>query len=127
MPNPTILSAVGDEDRSIKQATWALTTADPTGTAVEWPEYGDRTWSVSVGVAGGSILQIQGSNTNVEADFVVLSSAAGGTDLNFVVATAQCESSIEAPRFARAKLVTPGAGATVTVTLIARRGSGMRQ
>lgn len=125
MPNPTILSAVGDEDRSVRKATWALTTADPTGTAVEWPEYGDRTWAIAVGTAGGATCEIQGCNTNVEADFVVLSNAAGGTALTFTTQP-QCESSIEAPQFARPKLTAVGAGAVWTVSLIARRGSGMR-
>lgn len=126
MPNPTILSALGDEDRSVRMATWALTTADPTGTAVEWPEYSDRTWSVAVGTAGGATMEIQGSNTNVEADFVVLSNAAGGAALSMTTQP-QCESSIEAPRFTRPKLTVVGAAAVWTVTLIARRGSGMRQ
>jgi len=126
MPNPVIVNAVGGEDGSVRQATWILTTADPTGIAVEWPEYGDRTWSIAVGTAGGATCEIQGSNTNVEADFVVLSNAAAGTALTFTTQP-QCESSIEAPRYARAKLTAVGAGAVFTVTLIARRGSGMRQ
>ena len=125
MPNPTILSAVGDEDRSVREATWVLTTADPIGTPVQWPEYGDRTWAVAVGTAGAATLEIQGANTNVEADFVVLSNAAGGTALSFTTQP-QCESSIEAPRFARPKLTVVGVGAVWTVVLIARRGSGMR-
>lgn len=125
MPNPTILSAIGEEDRSVRQANWDLTTADPIGTAVEWPEYGDRTWSVSVTTAGGATMEIQGSNTNVEADFVVLSNAAGGAALTFT-AGPQCESSIEAPRYTRAKLTVVGVAAVWKVTLIARRGSGMR-
>lgn len=125
MADPTIVMAVGDEDLSIRQATWILTTADPTGIAVGWPEYGDRTWSVTASAVGAATLEIQGSNNNVEAQFVALSNAAGGTALSYT-AVPKCAATIEAPRYCRPKLTAVGAGATWTITLIARRGSSLR-
>jgi len=124
MAAPTIIMAIADEDLSVRQATWVLTTADPTGIAVQWPEYGDRTWSVT-GTVGAATLEIQGANNNVEAEFVVLSNAAAGTALTYT-AVPKCAASIEAPRYCRPKLTAIGAGATWTITLIARRGSGVR-
>ena len=124
MADPALVSIVGNGDGSIAIWTWTLTTADPTGTAVEIPEYADKTWSFS-GTLGAAVGAIQGANVNTDAVFAAQSNAAGGTALT-VNALPACIAMIENPRFVRPKLTTVGSGATWTVTLCARRANPMR-
>jgi len=122
--NPTITRVVGEEAGDLFLATWVLTTADTTGLAIEMPAWPDRTISMK-GTIGAAVMSWEGSNTNVDADFATLSNAAGGTALT-MAAVPQCKAVIENPRFQRPKLTTPGAGATLTVTVLCRRATPMR-
>lgn len=120
----TVTPAAGlDQDRSIMVVTWVLTTADPTGDAYQIPEWIDKTWSAT-GTFGGATVEVQGSNTLPDADFIVMSNAAGGAILTFTALG--CKTMIEGPRYVRPKLTTVGAGASITVTLCARRANPMR-
>lgn len=127
MSSPTFTSQIGSCDGSVGMWTWLLTTADPTGDAVEMPEWADRTWQFgkSGDTLGGSVMTVQGANTNTDADFFGLSNAAGAAALTFN-AIPSVKTVIELPRFMRPKLTTPGAGASVTVILVARRANPMR-
>lgn len=136
--NPIVSANAGEGDGSIRRASWALTTANNIGNAVKWPEHGDRTWSFTVGTAGGAVLELQGANAPdsaapndgtvpADGDYAALSNAAGGAALTFTLTSApKCIASIEAAEFTRPKLTTAGTATVVTVTLIARRGNPMR-
>lgn len=126
MAAPTISLRAGTYDGSLYVATWTLTTADPTGTAVEIPEWIDRTWQVGISTDtfGGATCTIQGCNTNTDADFVGLSNAAGATAATF--AALGVKTIIEGTRYMRPKLTAVGAGATINVILLARRANPLR-
>lgn len=125
---PAVLNAIGREDGSILMYTWILTTADVDGAPVEWPEWADMTWVVgrNSDTFGGATCAIQGSNINShDGDFVNLDSASGGAAAT--ATTLKSMTTIQNPRYVRPKLTTAGTGATITVTLLLRRATGMRQ
>lgn len=101
--------------------TWVLTTADPTGDAVgaEISQHTDLCWHAT-GTWGGATAAIQGSNTNTDGLFGAVTNAAGAAAITWTADGAP-KQQIEKPLFVRPKLTTVGVGATVTVTLFARR------
>lgn len=103
------------------QYVWPITTANPDGTPIEWVQWADRCFTAS-GTWGGATLTIQGSNDGVV--WLPLSNAAGGTAATFTADG--LKSIIELPRYVRPNLTVAGAGATVTVTLLARRQQPLR-
>lgn len=125
MADATVTRKLGEYDMSLFLATWTLTTADPTGTAVEIPEWADRTWQVGTGAEsfGGGTVAIEGCHSNVDGDFKTLSNAAGATPTTFTAVGVKTV--IELTRYMRPK-ITGSAGASVTVTLMARRANPMR-
>ncbi len=118
--SPLIVRDVSDADQSTFKATWVLTTANPIGIAIEMPEWPDKTWTTTLGTVGGSVLEIQGSNTNVEVDFKVMLNAADGTVMSVATPPAILLQA-ENPLFCRPKLTTIGSGATQTVTVVGHR------
>jgi hypothetical protein len=122
MADPVLNTKLGEQDGSVKVFTWTLTSADPTGTAVELPEWADRTIQMS-GTWGTATGAVQGSNDNTT--FFALNNAAGATTLGGKTADFLA-TIIELPRYLRPNLTTPGAGATITATLIIRRANPMR-
>ena len=117
---------VGQGDGSVQIWTWDLTTAEPIGTAVQVPEYADRTWSVKSASTGGATLKLEGSNTDVTADYAPMHDAAVPANTSWT-GVPQCIATVENPRYARPNLTTVGSGATWTVTLCARRANPLRQ
>ena len=118
---PTHNKDVGSGDGSAVTFTWALTTANTDGAPIEWVEWADRTFTAT-GTWGGATLTIEGSGDGTT--WVALNNAAGGT-----AATATANKGmaiIEIPRYVRPNLTTPGTGATITVTLTARRANPLR-
>lgn len=112
----------GSQDGSVMRVTWALTSSNPDGAPIPFAEYSDRTVVVS-GTWGGATLELQGSNELTPTTFVQLNSAAGSA------ATATTNKAIqvlEVPLYFRPNLTVVGAGASITVTLIARRATPMR-
>lgn len=121
--NGTASFDVGSGDRSVVQFTWTLTSTNADGAAFDFAEHADVTW-VATGTWGGATLKIQGSADNSTFVTTGLSNAAGGAE-----ATASADkvfTIIERPRFIRPILTTVGAGATITVTALARRATPMR-
>ena len=121
--NGTPSRDVGTGDGSIMQFTWALTSANADGAGFEFSEHADVTWTVT-GTWGGATLKVQGSADNTTYVTTGLSNAAGGAE-----ATASADkvfTVIERPRYMRPILTTVGAGATLTVTAIARRANPLR-
>lgn len=118
---PTFSRDVSGRDDSVLLVTWALTSTNTDGSPMEFVEWADRTWQ-AVGTWGGATLTFQGSNDG--ANWFSLTNAAGGAaatlSANGGLAT------IGLPRYVRPSLTTPGVGATVTVTVCARRATPMR-
>jgi hypothetical protein len=117
-----VVTDIGEQDRSVRQYTWTLTSADPTGLPIELPEWLDRTMQMS-GTWGTATGAVQGSNDN--ATYFALNNAAGATTLGSKVADFLA-TVIEGPRYMRPNLTTPGAGATITAVLTVRRANPMR-
>lgn len=97
--------------------TWALTTADPTGDPIDgrYAEWADRT-AYFLGTWGGATAIIEGGDGTtyvplVDPQGTAISKTADGIELI-----------TEVPEFARPRLSAVGAGATITCTVIARRG-----
>lgn len=115
------LTKVGDQDDAAILLSWALTTANTDGSPVEWTQWADRCFT-AFGTWGGATLTIQGSNDGT--NWFTLSNAAGATGATFTADGGK--SIIELPRYVRPNLTTPGAGATVSVQLLARRQQPLR-
>lgn len=115
------LTKVGDQDDAAILLSWALTTTNTDGAPLEWTQWADRCFQ-AVGTWGGATLTIQGSNDGT--NWAPLSNAAGGTAATFTADGAK--SIIELPRYVRPNLTTPGTGASVAVTLLARRAQPLR-
>lgn len=114
----------GMQDGSLARFTWNLTTADPTGTQVEWPEWSDVTWHITNTTWGGATLALQGSNDGT--NWFTLNNAAGGTALTFTTGTNAGATSLETPLYIRPALTVVGVGAVVRVILLRRRQTRMR-
>lgn len=101
--------------------TWVLTSTDTTGKAVgpEISQHTDRCWQAT-GTWGGATAAVQGSNTDTDALYAAISNASGGAAITWS-ADGACKNQIESALYVRPKLTTAGAGASVTVTLFARR------
>lgn len=123
---PTITRQIADGDGSIISAIWVLTTADTTGVAISMPEWIDRTWHIK-GTQGSSVMDIQTAGSDTDADFVGVRGSAGGLAASYLTALPGVVKTDECSLFMRPKLTTAGTGASVTVTLIARRVTGLRQ
>lgn len=115
------LTRVGDQDDAAILLSWALTTANTDGAPMEWTQWADRCFQ-AVGTWGGATLTIQGSNDGT--NWFTLSNAAGATAATFTADGGKAI--IELPRYVRPNLTTPGTGATVTVSLLARRAQPLR-
>lgn len=123
---PTLVSTVAQGgDGSIIVWQWVLTTADPIGLAVYLPEWADRTWSIVTAAAGAATIKLEGSNTDVTANFATMHDAAIPATSSWTTGP-QCVTTVENPLYVRPNLTTVGVGATWTVTLCARRANPMR-
>jgi hypothetical protein len=118
---PSYTNLAGSNDGTIKLYTWNLTTATPDGAPMEQTEWADRTWQAT-GSFGGATLAIQGSNDGV--NWFPMTNAAGGTAIGLTAAGGAA--TVELPRFTRPNLTTVGVGATVAVTVCARRATPLR-
>lgn len=131
MADPVITRQISGGDMSLIQVTWVLTTADPKGTGFEGPEWADRTWQFGKtgDTLGGAVGSVQGAHNDVDGDYSTLSNAAGATPLTFNAlppTTGAVKTVLELTRFMRPNLTTPGAGASITVVMVARRANPMR-
>lgn len=128
MADPTITRQVGNADMSEMLITWNLTTADPIGTPIQYPEFADRTWQfgTAANTLGGSVGAVQGSNTGIAADMATLSDAAGGIALTWNALAQRPKTTIELPLYMGPALTTVGVGAIITVTCLARRATPVR-
>lgn len=105
--------------------TWVLTTADPVGDRVAYPNAPDKSVQFD-GTFGTATVALEGSNkpdpTSADgADWFPLTDPQG----NAISKTAAGgEAVIEAVRWVRPRLTTPGAGATINVYLFSRRNIG---
>lgn len=118
---------VGDGYNGSILFTWVLTTADPTGTPVgpEIAQHTDLAWQAT-GTWGGATAAVQGSNTNTDALYAAVTNASGGTAITWT-ADGAVKQQLEKPAFSRPKLTAVGVGASVTVTLFARRNPFSRR
>lgn len=105
------------DDDKLVLVTWDLTTADTTGEAVAWAEWADRSIAFT-GTWGGATAALEGSNDG--STWIALADPQGTA----ISKTANAiEAVLELTRFVRAKLTTAGAGATVSATLLMRKGA----
>ena len=127
--NPVYNNTLEEEDRSVKNMVWSLTSANSDGYPAELPSFGIMTWQY-YGAWGTATLQLEGSN-----DAIAKSNPAAATWFPLTriypgtAATATANGGVstnENPRFVRPNLSIPGAGATLTVSLVAIRGTPVR-
>lgn len=98
--------------------TWALTTADPIGTAVAYPDYADRTVQFASSSWGAATAALEGSLDGGTTWFV-LTDPQG----NAISKTANAGEAVsEAVPLIRAQLTVVGAGAVVSAILYLRKG-----
>lgn len=109
---------VNGDRPEVRLVTWVLTTADPTGNAVSFPQHADICWQ-AIGTFGGATVAAQGSNTDVDADFCPMTNVSGGAAATFTALG--IKQTIERPLFVRPKLTTVGVGASITVTAMLRK------
>lgn len=108
----TIVNA-GD-GAALRHASWAALAAGDDGTAIELPNWPDRSVQIR-GTFGGTTITIQGSNEATPTTWATLTQP-GGAPLSFTAAgLAQV---VEITRWIR-PLSTGGAGVAVTVEMIA--------
>jgi hypothetical protein len=118
-----VRTLIGAEDGSAIMFTWTLTTGNPDGEPVSIPEWFDRTWH-AYGTLGAATMQVEGSGD--KTNWAPCNNAAGGAVIS-ITSLPKIISNIENSRWIRPNLSTPGAGASWTVILTARRQNPMRQ
>lgn len=109
-----------DLSRGVDQVykfTWALTSADATGEAIDgrYGEWADRT-TYFLGTWGGATAVIEGGDGSTYVPLVDPQGTAISKTVDAI------EVITEIPEFTRPRLSVAGAGATITCTVIARRG-----
>lgn len=112
--NPTITAINGSPD--MKKIVWVLTSTNADGAPLgaNFVDYSERT-VYFLGTWGGATAVLQGGDGST---YLPLTDPQG----NAISKTADgIEAVSEVPEFVRPNLTTPGTGATVTVTMIARR------
>ena len=114
MSNATI-STVSQQDNSAVSASWTLTTADHTGSAIEFSEWSDKSIHVS-GTWGGATCILEGSNDGV--DWQGLKNQAS-TAITF--SSSGIMQVLETTRYVRPRLSVAGSGASVSVKLLINR------
>jgi len=103
-------------DDSVVMAVWALTTADHTGDALSWCDWADRSVTFT-GTWGGATAALEGSNDG--STWVALADPQGTA----ITRTSNgIEAVLELTRYVRARLTTVGVGATVSATILMRKG-----
>jgi hypothetical protein len=120
--NPTFDALIEEQDRSIKKATWNLTTANNDGAPLELPSFAAQTWQAVGGPWGSATLSLEGSNdkvnwfplTRIYPGNAATFTADGGVSTN------------ENPQYVRPRLSTVGTGAAIAVTLVAVRSTPVR-
>lgn len=124
---PTFINTIGDEDRSVYMVSWVLTTANPDGLPIQFPEYADRTWHglFTGDAAGGATWRVEGSNNGI--DWLPVKNAANGANNIEGVGVTAMGTAIENPRYMRPNLSVVGAGASITVSCCVRRANPVRQ
>lgn len=115
--DPTVSKLSSDPE--VILFSWTLTSAAATGTAMRFPQHADLTWH-AIGTWGGATAAVQGSNRDTDAEYGALTNVSGGAAVTWTADGAP-KTTIERPLFCRPKLTTPGAGATVVVTCLARK------
>lgn len=113
--NPTITDLSGDGQ--VIKATWALTSSNRDGAplGIKYASHADRT-VYFLGTWGGATAAVEGGDGST---YVALTDPQG----NAIAKTADgIEVITETPEFTRPNLTTAGAGATITATMILRRG-----
>lgn len=113
--NPTVTDLVGNGQ--VIKVVWPLTTDNSDGAPLhpKYMEYSDRT-IYFIGTWGGATAALQGGDGHV---WLPLTDPQGNA---ISKTTDAIEVVTEIPEWCRPNLTTPGAGATVTVTMILRRG-----
>lgn len=113
--NPTVTPVTGTNDKAYK-FTWALTTANSDGAAIhpKFVEFADRTVYMT-GTWGAATCELQGGDGST---WMPLTDAQGN---NITKTSNAIEIVTEVPETVRPTLTAVGAGAAITVTLIARR------
>ena len=104
-------------DGSIVMAVWNLTTADPTGDALSWADWADRSVTFT-GTWGGATAALEGSNDG--STWIPLADPQGTA----ITRTSNgIEAVLELTRYVRARLSTVGAGATIAATIMMRNSN----
>lgn len=113
MAAPTTTDINGD--RSVMLFTWTLTTADHTGDPISWTDWTDRSVQMA-GTWGGATAVLEGANV---ATYLSITDPQG----NAISKTADAlEACTEITRFVRPRLSAVGAGASIVVNLLCRKG-----
>ena len=116
---PTTVDISGDG--SVYKITWALTTADHTGAAINGTSWADRTVLFQSVAWGGATAAVEGSNDNsvflplADVQGTAISKSANGI-----------ESVVELTQYLQPRLTTVGTAAAVTVSIVARRATPLR-
>ncbi len=120
MASGTLIQGFGGDDVCLL-ANWALTTADPIGTAVQHPQWHDRVLSVGGGTWGGATMVVEGGNDGV--NYAALKDVYG----NAAQLTADGIIHIQmVPQFMRVRLSVVGVGASIAPKMLIRRPTDLR-
>src|SRR2546428_6835467 len=103
---PTFNNSIDQADGSLLLVTWVLTTANPTGLAIQLPEWADKTvtYFESGDANDTQVCTIQGANADVDANYAACNKADGGTILTMTGGAPIVHGIIENPVFIRPKL-----------------------
>lgn len=122
--DPTSGTGTASGDGSVKIFQWTLTSANADGYPIRIPEWADVTWTVTATWGTATAFKIQGSADGTTFVTTGLSNAAGGAEVS--IAADKVFTTIERPLFMRPIITSAGSGATLVVTAVCRRTSGMR-
>lgn len=112
------LENISSGDGSVKLAKWAGLSASDTASAIEFVEWGDRSVQIT-GTFNAGTVTLEGSNDGT--NWVTLADPQGNA---ISKTSAAIEQVLELTRYMRPKCV--GAGMTIDVNMVLRRGNNLR-
>ena len=125
VPTTVITRDISDADGSLIEYHWSLTTANPTGASIQFPEWADRTVTVIGTNWGGATFVLEGGPE--DTTFLTLKDASDPATATITATVGNLQAVVfDLPRYMRARLSVVGTAAVIEVYMLLRRAHRLR-